>query len=191
MGGQGVGNNLRNFYREPDAQVLAVCDVFKNRADRARNEVNKKYGNTDCKAYTDFREIIADDAIDAVVISTPDHWHVPMSMLALKAGKDVFCEKPTFCIAEGRALIDAVKKQQAIFQVGLEDRSLIRYHNLVEWLRNGAIGSLERIHVALPCGIKYPLSKPAPVPDDLDYNLFVGPAPFEPYTQNSLAIFVL
>jgi len=184
MGGQGTQNNLNSFLNEGDAQVVAVCDVFDARRDAAVQMVNKRYGTAGCRGYTDFREILARDDVDAVVISTPDHWHVPMSLMALEAGKDVFCEKPTLSIAEGHALIDAVKKRNAVFQIGLEDRSVIYYHKMIEWIRNGAIGDVRKIDVTLPEGYVHKKEEPAPVPRGLDYNLWVGPAPFRPYTPS-------
>lgn len=183
MGSQGVRANLNGFLNQSDAQVLAVCDVFRSRSQSAQQRVHNRYKNKDCRSYTDFRRIIADKSIDAVVISTPDHWHVPMSILALRAGKDVFCEKPTKAIAEGRRLQDEVRKHNAVFQIGLEDRSVPHYHKMVEWQRNGAIGDLERVEVTLPEGFTWPITKAEPVPDDLDYDLFVGPAPFIPYVS--------
>ena len=181
MGSQGTQANLKNFLAQDDAKVLAVCDVFRSRSEAAQKLVHKRYGNNDCKSYSDFRSIIEDKSIDAVVISTPAHWHVPMSLMALEAGKDVFCEKPTKTIAEGRALVDLVAKRKAVFQIGLEDRSVAHYHKMVEWVRNGAIGDLERVEVQLPAGAVLPNQAEAPVPKDLDYNLFVGPAEFIPY----------
>ena len=184
MGSQGVQANLNMFLQEKDARIVAVCDAYRSRAERARGMVDTKYGTTGCKDYRDFRKIIEDRSIDAVVISTPDHWHVPMSLMALEAGKDVFCEKPTLYIDEGRTLMDVVKKHKAVFQVGLEDRSLIHFHKMVEWVKNGAIGKLARIDVSLPCGIDHPKETETPVPDDLDWNLWLGPAPFHPYTRS-------
>lgn len=184
MGGQGTYANLNSFLNQDDAQVCTVCDVFADKRDRARQMVEKRYNAKGCKSVVDFREIIADRSIDAVVISTPDHWHVPMSLMALEAGKDVFCEKPTLTIAEGRTLVQSVKKHKAVFQVGLEDRSTIQYHKMIEWIRNGAIGRLKRIDVTLPKGQQHKKEDPAPVPGGLDYNLWVGPAPFHPYTPN-------
>lgn len=184
MGHHGVGVNLNMFLQEKDAHVLAVCDTYKSRAQEAGQKVAAKYGATGCKVLQDFRKVIEDPSIDAVVISTPDHWHVPVSLMALEAGKDVFCEKPTFYIDEGRALIDAVEKRKAVFQVGLEDRSLIHFHKMVEWVKNGVIGKLARIEVSLPCGIAHPKEDAVPVPDDLDWNMWLGPAPFHPYTPS-------
>ena len=95
VGSHGTGVNLRKYLAQPDAKVLAVCDVDSNHLRRAEKMVNKKYGNTDCATTKDFRDILARKDIDAVMISTPDHWHVLMSVMAAKAGKDVQCEKPT------------------------------------------------------------------------------------------------
>ncbi|MBK1879070.1 Gfo/Idh/MocA family protein [Pelagicoccus mobilis] len=183
MGGQGTQNNLTGFLGLPDTQVLSVCDAFLSRAHRAKAMVDERYKNNDCRAYQDFRQIINDPAIDAVVISTPDHWHVPMSLMALEAGKDVFCEKPTQSINEGRVLTDAFAKSDRVFQAGIEDRSTIHFHKMVEWVKNGAIGELERVEVIMPKGRDYALEEPSQIPEDLDWNLWQGPAPFTEYSQ--------
>jgi predicted dehydrogenase len=179
MGGQGIGVNLKMFLREKDARVLAVCDAYKSRAVKAAALV----GN-DCKIHQDFRKVIDDETIDAVVISAPDHWHVPMSMMALKAGKDVFCEKPTYCIDEGLELVEEVRKREAVFQAGIEDRSLIHYHKMIEWVKNGAIGTLRRVEVTLRNGQDRAKESPVAPPGDLDWNLWLGPAPFHDFTAN-------
>ncbi|MBN8460048.1 MAG: Gfo/Idh/MocA family oxidoreductase [Verrucomicrobia bacterium] len=181
VGSHGFGVNLKSFLNEPAARVAAVCDVFADRRERARQAVNAAYKDDACKAVADFREIIADKSIDAVVISTPDHWHVPISLLALEAGKDVFCEKPTLTIAEGRELAKAVEARKAVFQTGLEDRSLTRYHLLAELVRNGVIGTLRRIKVGLPPGVVFKKENPSTPPAGMDYNLWLGPAPWRPY----------
>lgn len=182
MGGQGVGLNLKSFLEEEDCRCLVVCDAYLNRALDSKKLVDEQYGNTDCHAVQDFREVIRDPNLDAVVISTPDHWHTPMSLMALEAGKHVFCEKPTYTIGEGRVLADAVKKSGKVFQTGLEDRSLTHYHRMVEWVRNGAIGDLHHMDVALPSGYIRDWEPEAPVPDDLNWNLWLGPAPWHPFT---------
>jgi len=182
MGGQGKGRNLTTFLNQPDTTVLAVCDVFRSRAAKAKQRVDKAANSSDCKAYQDFRELLARDDLDAIVISTPDHWHVPLSMAALKAGKDVFSEKPSLTIIEGRELANEVAKRNAVFQWGIEDRHLIKYHRLAGWVRSGAIGKLEKIEVSLVNKGPRPNDDPAPVPDDLDWNLWLGPAPFRDYT---------
>lgn len=184
VGSHGLGYNLNTFLWLDDARVLAVCDVFGSRRKAAKETVDKKYGTGDCRAYADFRDLLASKDLDAVCISTPDHWHVPISRMALEAGKDVMCEKPTLTIAEGRALAELVAKKKAVYQVGLEDRSVIQYHKLAEWVRNGAIGELRKILVGLPSGTAYPKEDPVPVPPDLNYAMWLGPAPFHPFTPN-------
>ncbi|MDG2125665.1 MAG: Gfo/Idh/MocA family oxidoreductase, partial [Verrucomicrobiales bacterium] len=98
-GGHGIGRNLNMFLQQPDARALAVCDVFKSRRAKAKGMVDAKYGNSDCSSVLDFREVLEREDIDAVMISTPDHWHTLMAAMAIKAGKDVICEKPTLTIA--------------------------------------------------------------------------------------------
>ena len=182
VGTHGFGVNLKSFLQEDDCQVLAVCDVFASRRARARKAVDEHYGAPGCREFADFRELIARPELDVVVISTPDHWHVPMALIAIAAGKKVFCEKPTLTIAQGRELADAVAQRKAVFATGLEDRSVIQYHKLAEIVRNGGIGKLERIKVGLPVKPLFPIEEPAPVPADLNYELWLGPAPFRPYT---------
>lgn len=182
MGWQGIDLNLKSFLNEDDCRCLVVCDAYRGRAVAAKKLVDEHYGNQDCRAVQDFREILADPSIDAVVISTPDHWHTTMSLMALQAGKHVFCEKPTFTIAEGRVLADAVKKNGKTFQTGLEDRSLIHYHRMVEWVRNGAIGDLHHMDVAVPMGAIRDWEPEETIPEDLNWDLWLGPAPYHPYT---------
>ena len=182
VGDHGVARNLRGFLAQPDAQIVAVCDVDGGRCQRAQEMVHKAYGNTDCAAYRDFREILARADVDAVMISTPDHWHAAISLMAIRAGKDVICEKPTLTIQEGRIVSDVVRQTGALFQTSTEDRSLIVYHRMAELVRNGRIGKLQTIRVGLP-GARKPVVSPAaePVPADFDYDLWLGPAPLAPY----------
>ena len=176
--------NLTSFLSERDCRVLAVCDTFFHHRQLARQQVNARYGNSDCTTIADFRDLLARPDLDAVVISTPDHWHVPMTEMALDAGKMVFCEKPTLTIAEGRALTDRVKRSGAIFCTGLEDRSVMHYFMMAQSVRNGAIGELKHIQVGLPIKPIYPIEDPAPVPAGFDYNMWLGPAPYRPYTPS-------
>ena len=187
MGNQGTSRNLGTFLHHlPETKVLAVCDVDSRKAANAKSIVDKHYKNTDCDTTQDFREVIARKDIDAIVISTPDHWHIPMSLAALKTGKDVFCEKPSLTIAPGRQLVNEVAKRNAVFQWGIEDRYLIKYHRLAGWVRSGLIGDLQTIHVSLPKNPLYPKDKVVPVPKELDYNMWLGPAPFAPYTPSRI-----
>jgi len=187
-GSHGVAMNLRNFLPQRDAQIVAVCDVDRQRMERARDLVNEKYGNTDCAIYGDFRAILVRSDIDAVCVSTPDHWHVPISLMAMRAGKDVICEKPTLTIEEGRVQSDTARRLGRIFQTSTEDRSLFQYHRMAEIVRNGRIGKLQRIEVGLPSGsgVKEVTDvKPQvePVPAGFDYELWLGPAPWAPYCE--------
>jgi len=183
VGNQGVKVNLKNFLGNTDAQVLAVCDVDTKRRNAARDMVNEEYGNKDCSDYNDFREILARDDIDAVMISTPDHWHVPIAIAAARAGKDIECEKPTLTVQEGRILCEVVKRYSCVFQWSTEDRSIEVYHRMCELVRNGRIGKLHTVRVGLPNGPhKSGNPTPMPVPDGFDYDMWLGPAPWAPYT---------
>ena len=107
IGGHGFDWNLPPYLQHKDARIVAACDVDHQRMLRAATFINRRYGNTDCKQYPDFREVLAREDIDAVMISTPDHWHTLISVMAIRAGKDVQCEKPTLTIDEGKSLIQA------------------------------------------------------------------------------------
>ncbi len=184
-GRHGINMNLKSFLPQEDAQILAVCDVDRDHVLKARDLVNEKYGNQDCAVYEDFREILIRNDIDAVMISTPDHWHVPMSLMAMQQGKDVICEKPTMTIQEGRDLVNAVKRHSTVFQTSTEDRSLYQYHRLAELVRNGRIGKLQTIRVTLPQQPEVAGDPtPMPVPENLNWNLWLGPAPESYYTQD-------
>ena len=189
LGGQGTGRNLRGFLGQPDAQAVAVCDVDPAHRENARSITERQYSREmadgtfkGCAAYNDFREVIARRDIDAICISTPDHWHVPMSLAAIRAGKDVICEKPTLTVHEGRLLADTVARYGTVFQTATEDRSIAVYHRMAELVRNKRIGKLQRIFVKLPAGPAQPGDPtPQPVPEGFDYDLWLGPAPWAPY----------
>jgi len=183
-GNHGIHRNLNMFLRQPDAKVLAVSDVFKSRMAKAHKMTNEHYKSNDCSMHSDFREILDRKDIDAVMISTPDHWHALMSSMAIRRGKDVICEKPTLTVAEGRYIADLVKKTGRIFQTSTEDRSLFIYHRLAEVVRNGRIGKLKEIKVTLPAGKRFPNETESEIPEDLDYDLWLGPAPKAPYTKS-------
>lgn len=187
VGSHGTGANLKSFLGYSDAHVLAVCDVDTSHRERARNMVNTKYGNDYCAAYSDFREIIARDDIDAVVISTPDHWHALMSVMAARTGKDVFCEKPTLTVEEGRVVSDTIKRYGRIYQTASGIRASAGYHRMCELVRNGRIGKVHTIRVVLPSGPDRPgETTPLPVPKGLDYDMWLGPAPLAPYAKDQL-----
>ena len=174
-GGHGIAMNLKMFLAQPDAQAVAVCDVDPVNLKKGLDTVNAKYGNNDCATYQDFREVLARDDIDAVMISTPDHWHVPIAIAAAKAGKDVECEKPTVTVEEGRRLVDVMKRYNRVFQWSTEDRSVDVYHRMCELVRNGRIGKVHTIKVGLPAGPDGPGNpEPMPVPKGFDYDTVAG-----------------
>jgi predicted dehydrogenase len=187
VGGHGRAVNLTNFLGNADAQAVAVCDVETSHMNIARDMVNKKYDNKDCATYKDFRSIIERDDIDAVMISTPDHWHVPISIMAAKAGKDIECEKPTLTVEEGRKLCETMKRYNCVFQWSTEDRSVDVYLRMCELVRNGRIGKVHTIRVELPSGPDTPGDPtPMPVPEGFDYDMWLGPAPYAPYTKDRI-----
>jgi predicted dehydrogenase len=184
-GDHGTTWNLQRYLQLKAAQVLVVCDVDGYRMRRAKAMVDAEYDNEDCATSKDFREVLARKDIDAVMISTPDHWHTLISVMAARAGKDVQCEKPTLTITEGRVLIDTIRKHERVFQTSTEDRSLPMYHRMAELVRNGRIGKLQKIEVILP---KQPEvagdPTPQPVPPELDWEMWLGPAPDADYTKD-------
>jgi len=187
VGDHGTKVNLKNFLGNSDAQVVAVCDVDEGRRDNAKGMVNARYSNGGCAAYTDFREIIEREDIDAVVISTPDHWHALMSVMAAKTGKDVFCEKPTLTVEEGRIVSDTIRRYDRVFQTASGVRARGTYHRMCELARNGYLGKVHTLRVVLPSGPHRPGDPtPMPVPKDLQYDLWLGPAPWAPYTKDRL-----
>jgi predicted dehydrogenase len=186
IGWQG-GGNMDGFLNESDCQVVAVCDVDEKHLQDAINKVNGKYGNKDCKGYKDFRELLARDDIDAVAISTPDHWHGLIAIAAANAGKDIFCEKPlSHTLGEGVAMVAAVRKNQRIWQTGSWQRSVARFRWAVELVQNGYLGKVTRVEVGLPSGHNdfagTGNDKPdGPVPSGVDYEMWTGPAQMMPF----------
>lgn len=184
VGPQGNGV-MGGFLHEPDARVVAVCDVNALRREETKNRVNQHYGDTGCAAYNDFRELLTRDDIDAVLIASPDHWHVLHGLYAARAGKDMYVEKPmSLCLAQDLALRDAIHKHGNIFQFGTQQRSSRNFRFACELVRNGRIGQLHTMKVGSPASIPSEHLKPAPVPDWLDYDLWLGPAPWSPYLEN-------
>lgn len=188
VGLQGTYANLRTLVNMDGVQIVAICDVDKWRMNNAKNEVDKKYGNKDCRTYADWREVVARDDVDAIMNSTPDHWHVPISLAAVRQGKHVSCEKPlTLSIAEGRALADAVKKHGVVFRTDSECRSHAYMHKTAELVRNGYIGKIKRFEVGVPRGDKAGgKTGSMPVHEDLDYEMWMGPIKKKPYTVDAV-----
>jgi predicted dehydrogenase len=182
LGGQGT-HNLKSFLTFNDVQVLAVCEVDSNRRRAAKNLVDAAYGNQSCAAYNDFRDILARDDIDTVLIATPDHWHAILAIEAAKAGKDIYCEKPiSLTVAEGRAVVETMKRYGTVYQSGTQRRSIASFRFGVDIARSGMLGRLQTLHCYYDHGPTCPPQRPEPVPQGFDYDRWLGPAPFEPYT---------
>jgi predicted dehydrogenase len=191
-GRQVFGLNLPQFLAIPEVQVVAVCDADSWRMNEARKAADQFYSNQkgkttykSCEAVADFRKMMADKNIDALMISTPDHWHVPMGMMAAKAKKHFSIEKPiSLSVQQGRMLADAVKTHGVITRTDSEFRSVRVQNQAVELVRNGHIGKLEKIDISFPSDPTPVAAQPdMPVPKELDYEMWLGPAPFVPYTE--------
>jgi predicted dehydrogenase len=186
VGWQG-GDNMKGFLNENDCQVVAVCDVDDNHLQEAVGKVNEHYGNKDCKGYKDFRELLARGDIDAVVISTPDHWHGLQAIAAANAGKDIFCEKPlSHTLGEGLAMVKAVRQNDRIWQTGSWQRSVARFRWAVQLVQNGYLGKVTRVEVGLPSGHNdfagTGNDQPdGPVPAGVDFDMWTGPAEMMPF----------
>jgi hypothetical protein len=178
------------FMREDDVQMVAVCDVKGNRRKLAQDTVNRHYGNTDCDAYIDLRELLARDDIDAVLIATGDYWHSAAACLSARAGKDMYCEKPmSVTITEGRALVETMKRYGRIFQCGTQRRNVSQFMFAANLVHKGLLGELKTVHAekapnwhetyetVLP-------AEPEPPREVFDWDLWLGPAAWRPYNSN-------
>lgn len=185
-GGMGQGH-LDVLLGFPEVRVVAVCDVDRWRRGSAADRVNLAYGNTDCVALADFRDLAARRDIDAVWVCTPDHWHALAAIEMIRNGKDVYVEKPlTLTIREGRELVAAARKHERIVQTGTQQRSSRRFHDTAEFIRNGGLGRLERIEILIPANNRFVGAtwEPELVPEGLDWDLWLGPAPWVPFTRH-------
>jgi predicted dehydrogenase len=189
MGCIGVGSmgggHVRGFAGQDDVRVVAVCDLRRKFRERAKQVVDDRYGNTDCRMYHDFREFLARPDIDAVCIATPDHWHALITIEAAKNHKDMYMEKPVDVhVAAAKALREAVNRYGVVFQFGTQQRSDRGFRFGCELVRNGRIGKLHTIVVGSVQGAQLanqPL-QPQPDPAEFDYDFWLGPAPWSPYT---------
>jgi predicted dehydrogenase len=188
-GTQGRGL-LGNFLGQPGTQIVAVCDVDTTRRQHARKTVEEFYtAKTNkefkgCAEFKDFQELLARKDIDAVVIATPDHWHAYMAIAACNAGKDIYCEKPlSLTIHEARAMVQAARKNERVFQTGSMQRSSSEFRKACELVRNGRIGKVKQVIVDVggpsrPCDLPEETLEPG-----LDWDLWLGPAPLRPYNS--------
>jgi predicted dehydrogenase len=191
VGGMGTGN-MRVFLGLPGCRVVAVCDTYEDRRQSAKQIVDDKYDDKDCKTYGDYRDLVARKEIDAVMIAVQDHSHALVATAAVKAGKDLYCEKPLgVSVAEGRAIRDAVRKAKRVFQTGTWQRSQGKFQLACQLARNGYVGKIHTVEVAAPGPGYRPGSKgsldPQPVPPGFDWAMWRGPAPDKPYNPGRVA----
>lgn len=187
LGGRGAGH-AEALMGMDDVRLVAVCDVSRAKAESVCSRVNAHYGDTAgaggavCAAYQDFRELLARDDVDAVFIAAPENWHAVLSIAAMNQGKDVYCEKAlSLTVAEGRAVCDTVRRTGRVFQAGTQQRSDRNFRFACELARNGYLGRVHTVWVGVPGGQALPLLPIKPAPPDLDYDLWLGPAPAMPY----------
>jgi hypothetical protein len=195
MGGIGIGNrgtyDLGCFLEERDVRFIAVCDIKKARREAIKKKADEKYGNQDCAMHRDLRELLARSDIDAVLIATGPNWHATAALLAAGAGKDVYCEKPcTKNIAQSLALADTFRRTARVFQAGTQRRSLPNFAFAVDLARRGKLGKLQTVY-AHPYGLKTEMSgwaaaEPEPAKDEIDWDLYLGPAAWRPFNNKWL-----
>ena len=195
IGAIGVGrisrfHDLPGVWGFDDTRVIAVCDLDSKRLNDAKILVNEHYSNilsqtyNGVQTYSNYRDLLSNKDIDAVIISTPDHWHALIAIEAVNAGKDVYLQKPaSLTIAEGRALSDAVRKTDRIFQIGSQQRSSEQFRFAAELVRNKRIGELKTVYVGLPGDPSGDEEPEMPVPSNLDYNMWLGSTPEVYYTE--------
>jgi predicted dehydrogenase len=184
------GHDLPGIWQHDIARIMAVCDLDSRRVEDAKTLVNEYYAKKTGKpydgvrGYANYRDLLANKDVDAVVISTPDHWHCIIAIDAVQAGKDVYLQKPTsLTIAEGRALSDAVQRTGRIFQIGSQQRSTVQFRYAAELVRNGRVGQLKTVEVGLPGDPSGDDEPEMPVPKNLDYDTWLGSTPVVYYTE--------
>lgn len=176
---------MRGFLRNPECQVVALCDVKRNALEETQVLVNGFYDNQDCKAYPDYRDLTDRNDIDACLVATCDHWHVLTSLAAVRSGKDVYMEKPMgLTMEEDQAMRAAVHQYNRVFQFGTQQRSEANFRKACEIARNGFLGELHTINVWSPGSIQAGSPAQVPAPEWLDYDFWLGPSKFTPYTEN-------
>lgn len=190
MGGRGQYVNGA-FLAQPDAHVLAVCDVIGERREKAVQQVNQHYRNEDCAAYIEMAELLAREDIDTVMIATGDNWHAGVSVMAARAGKDIYCEKPmSVTIAESRAVSDTMRRLGRIFQCGTQRRSISHFRLAVDLACSGKLGRITELHAEQAPGMLqfkygYLPEQPEPAREVVDWNAWLGPAPWRPFNAET------
>lgn len=185
-GAQGTGD-MRAFLNHNDVRVVALCDVNQNNLDRAQGHLKERYGSADAKIYSDFRELNRNPAIDAVLMALPVHWHSIPSADAILNGKHIYHEKPmAMSIEEAKVVRAAVRKMKIVFQFGTQQRSDLKFRWAAELAQNERLGKLKEIQVGVPGGKTTPTWSEQPVPDFIDWERWVGPAPMTPFHADKL-----
>ena len=195
LGAIGIGNRgsyvLGCFMEEPDVRFVAICDVKAKQREKVKKRADDKYGNSDCRMYRDLRELLARDDIDAVLIATGPNWHATAATMAANAGKDIYCEKPcTKNIAQSLALKEVMHRTGRVFQAGTQRRSLPNFMFAIDLARRGKLGKLHTVY-AHPYGLATVSSgwepeEPEPDKEQVDWNLYLGPAAWRPYNHKLL-----
>jgi len=190
MGAIGVGSmgtgDLKGFLRKKEVQVVAVCDVDKDHSARAKKLVDARHRNNDCQEYVDFRDLIARGDMDAVMHALPDHWHAIISVACARAGLDIFGQKPLArTIRGGRKICDAVKQYGRVWQTGSWQRSVAHFRHAAELVNAGVIGDVKFVEVGLPDGRGTKVLPATPVPERLNYDMWLGPAPWREHVALS------
>ena len=181
-GGQGSGH-ARTWAGLPESRLVAVCDVNRQHLAKAQADADAAQGTGSCTAYQDFRELLARDDIDAVSIATPDHWHALTALAAIRAGKHVYLEKPVaYTVAEGRALVEAVRRHGVVLQNGTQQRSTNTFQRATWLAHSGRLGTVHTAIASSPYGLQGGNPDPAEIPPEIDYDFWLGPAPWKPYT---------
>ena len=197
MAGIGLGGrgsyDMGVMLAERDVQWVAVCDVVKGQREAAKNSVDAKYGNQDCAAYGDMRQLLAERTdVDAVLIATGDRWHALASVWAMQAGKDVFCEKPScLTMAEGQLVVETARRYGRVFQTGAQRLSEAPHVFAIEMARSGRLGPIHTAYADCRWidGLRrdWLPAEPEPPKDELDWDVFLGPCPWRPFNRGYLA----
>ena len=188
LGGRG-SSDVRWMLGESDVRLLAVCDVRRPGRERARNTVNSKYGNKDCAAYRDLRELLAERTdIDAVLIATGDRWHALASVMAMRAGKDVYCEKPAcLTMAQGQKVVETARRYGRVYQTGAQRLSESNHVFAIEMARSGRLGPIHTAYADIRWrdGMRHDWlpAQPEPPKEELDWDVWLGPCPWRPYNS--------
>ena len=179
--------DLTAMLQLPDVRCVAIAEVQAKRRDAGKSLVDQHYGNTDCAVYRDFRELLDRKDIDAVLVATGDRWHAAASILAAKAGKDVYSEKPCgITIADCQELADTMQRERRVFQAGTQRRSVPNFQKAVELAHTGKLGKLHTLHASIYIPVlenSWLPSQPIPPREVVDWNLWLGPAPWRPFNQ--------